>query len=125
MFNPPSPLSLGEETLISPDTISNPSPEQGSPLVSLFLPSFIGTWYGVGASILVSTASAESSGGGAGHLVHFLYPTLEKDGLLSTLLRYVRLKGVRELSAYRGIRMVAVKTNIFGGVRPLLLFPEK
>ena len=68
-FAPPAPLSLGEETLISPDTMFNSSLEQASPLVSLFLPSFIGTWCGVGASILVSTASAESSGRGARHLI--------------------------------------------------------
>ena len=69
MFASPAPLSLGEGTLISPNTVSDLSLEQGSPLVFLFLPSFIGTWYGVGANILASTAFAESSGRGAGHLI--------------------------------------------------------
>ena len=69
MFASPVPLCLGEGTLISSDMVSDLSPEQGLPPVFLFLPSFIGTWYGVGANILASTAFAESSGRGAGHLI--------------------------------------------------------
>ena len=34
MFASPAPLSLGEETLISPDTVSDLFPEQGPPLAS-------------------------------------------------------------------------------------------
>ena len=77
------------------------------------------------ASLLIQDPLNLQEGGRTPNQLRFLYPALEKEGLLSAKLRYVRLKGVRKLSAYRGVRMVAVKTNIFGGVRPLLSFPEK
>ena len=66
-----SPLSSGEEMSISPDSVSNLPPERRSSRVFSLstLPSPAGAWYGAGASILVNTGSAESSGRGAGHLI--------------------------------------------------------
>ena len=66
-----SPLSSGEERSISPDSVSDLPPERRSSRVFSLstLPSPAGIWYSAGASILVNTGSAESSGRGAGHLI--------------------------------------------------------
>ena len=62
MLVTPSPLSSGREALISPDSVSNLPSEQRPPLAFPLStsPSTTGTWYSAGASILVSTGSAES-----------------------------------------------------------------
>ena len=67
----PSLLSSEEGALISPDTVSGVPSERRPPLAFLLssLTSFTGRWYGAGASILVSTRSAESSGRGAEQLI--------------------------------------------------------
>ena len=68
-----SPLLLpsGDGIFISPDTTSKISSGWRPSLVLPLsvLSSFIDIWYGAGASILVSTGSAESSGRGAKHLI--------------------------------------------------------
>ena len=84
----PSPLSSGEEMLISPDSVSNLPLERRPSLVFPLstLPSSTGAWYGASASILVSTGSAESSGRGAGHLIRsasFIQPWKEMACLVS------------------------------------------
>ena len=43
--------------------------------------------------------------------------------MLSNILQ--RTQSVRELSPYRGIRMVAIEAGVLGGIRPLFSFPEK
>mgnify|MGYP000948599281 CR=1 FL=1 len=67
----PSFLSSDDGILIPPDTMSDIPSGWRPPLVlPLYaLSSFTGIWYGAGASILVSTGSAESSGRGAEHLI--------------------------------------------------------
>ena len=75
-------FSSGEETSISPDLVSNLPPEGRPSLVFPLstLPSSTDAWYSAGASILVSTGFAESSGRGAGHLIRsafFIQPWKE------------------------------------------------
>ena len=43
--------------------------------------------------------------------------------MLSNVLQHTQ--SVQELSAYRGIRMVAIETDLLDGIRPLFSFPEK
>ena len=71
ILGPFLPLSSGEEMSISPDSVSVLPPEQRSSRVFSLssLPSLVGAWYGVEASILVNTGLADSSGRGAGHLI--------------------------------------------------------
>ena len=57
--------------LISPGTVFY-VPSEGRPPLAFPLSAlspFAGTWYGAGASILVTTGSTESSGRGAEHLI--------------------------------------------------------
>ena len=126
MLASPLPLSSGDGIFISPDTSSNISSGWRPPSVLPLsvLSSFTGTWYGAGASILVSTGSVESSGRGAEHLIRsafFIQPWKK----IVCSVTYYDIQSVRELSAYRGIRMVAVEADVLGGVWPLFSFPEK
>ena len=43
--------------------------------------------------------------------------------MLSNVLQHTQ--SVQELSAYRGIRMVAIEADVLGGIRSLFSFPEK
>ena len=67
----PSLTSLEGGVPISLDKVPGVPLEWGPPWTSLLssLSSLADTWYGVGASILVNTGSAESSGRGDEHLI--------------------------------------------------------
>ena len=76
-LTPPSLLSSDDGILIPPDTMFDIPSGWRPPLVLPLsaLSSSTGIWYGVGASILVSTGSAGSSGRGAEHPIRFAFFT--------------------------------------------------